>query len=409
MNSLLQDFLLAFRNVVRQRRRSGMAVIAVAFGIITLLLASGFIEWTLMGMREWTIGSRLGHIQVARPGYFQLGQSDPFAYLLKQGMSERAALEKTAGVKIVGARLSFGGLISHGEATISFLGEGVEPDKEASLSSTLFITKGQGLSASDAKGIIIGAGLAANLGVDVGDTVVLMANTPAGGVSAAECHVLGLFTTVSKAYDDTAVRLPIETARSLLKVDGSHLWVMLLDKTDDTSPVLARLRDAFAGSALEFVPWSDLADFYNKTVSLFRKQVGVIKAIIAIIIVLSISNTLMMNVVERTGEIGTALAVGITRAKIMRLFVIEGVLLGVAGGLVGMTIGSIAAAIISQIGIPMPPPPGMARGYTAEIMVNAGLLFDAFLLAAGTTLLASLYPAWKASRMVIVDALRFNR
>ena len=74
-----------------------------------------------------------------------------------------------------------------------------------------------------------------------------------------------------------------------------------------------------------------------------------------------------------------------------------------------MTIGSIAAAIISQIGIPMPPPPGMARGYTAEIMVNAGLLFDAFLLAAGTTLLASLYPAWKASRMVIVDALRFNR
>ncbi|HNI74395.1 MAG TPA: ABC transporter permease, partial [Accumulibacter sp.] len=355
MNSLLQDFLLAFRNVVRQRRRSGMAILAVAFGIITLLLAGGFIEWTLMGMREWTIGSRLGHIQVARPGYFQLGQSDPFAYLLAQDSADRAGLEKIDGVKIVGARLAFGGLISHGEATISFLGEGVEPDKEVLLSSTLFITKGQGLSTSDAKGIIIGAGLAANLGVDVGDQVVLMANTPAGGVSAAECHVLGLFSTVSKAYDDAAVRLPISTAQSLLKVGGSHLWVMLLDKTEDTSAVLAKLRDSFAGRSLEFVPWNDLADFYNKTVTLFRKQVGVIKVIIAIIIVLSISNTLMMNVVERTGEIGTALAVGITRSKIMRSFVLEGVLLGVGGGLIGMLIGAVAAHIISLIGIPMPP------------------------------------------------------
>ncbi|HNH24842.1 MAG TPA: FtsX-like permease family protein, partial [Accumulibacter sp.] len=205
------------------------------------------------------------------------------------------------------------------------------------------------------------------------------------------------------------VRLPISTAQSLLKVGGSHLWVMLLDKTEDTSAVLAKLRDSFAGRSLEFVPWNDLADFYNKTVTLFRKQVGVIKVIIAIIIVLSISNTLMMNVVERTGEIGTALAVGITRSKIMRSFVLEGVLLGVGGGLIGMLIGAVAAHIISLIGIPMPPPPGMARGYTAEILVNARLLFDAFMLAAGTTLLASLYPAWKASRMVIVDALRFNR
>jgi len=141
----------------------------------------------------------------------------------------------------------------------------------------------------------------------------------------------------------------------------------------------------------------------------------VIEVIIGMIIVLSIANTLMMNVVERTGEIGTAMAVGVKRAKIMRLFLLEGLLLGIVGGALGLVLGSIAAAIISMIGIPMPPPPGMARGYTAEILVNASLLLNAALmlnaalLAAGTTLLASLYPAWKASRMIIVDALRFNR
>lgn len=382
---------------------------AVAFGITTLLLAGGFIEWNLMGMRETTIGSRLGHIQVARPGYFQIGQSEPFAYLLPQNSADREAIEKLPGVRLSGARMSFGGLISHGESTLSFIGEGVEPEKEATLSSTLLIARGSGLSGAEPKGIIMGLGLAANLGVDVGDRVVLLANTRAGGINAVECTVLGLFSTVSKAYDDSALQMPIATARELLRVSGSHVWVLLLEKTEDTQAVLASLRSSLADRSLEFVPWSDLADFYNKTVVLFRKQVGVIEVIIGMIIVLSIANTLMMNVVERTGEIGTAMAVGVKRAKIMRLFLLEGLLLGIVGGALGLVLGSIAAAIISMIGIPMPPPPGMARGYTAEILVNASLLLNAALLAAGTTLLASLYPAWKASRMIIVDALRFNR
>ena len=401
--------MLAFRNVVRQRRRSGLAIVAVSFGIVALLLSSGFIESTLDGMREATIASRLGHIQISRPGYFQVGQAESFAYLLPQVSEDKATIEQLPGVKIIGARIGFGGLISHGESTISFIGEGVEPHKESLLYSALFIARGKPLSASDPKGIIMGLGLAANLGVEVGDQVILMANTRAGGVNAVECRILGLFSTVSKAYDDAAVRMPISTARDLLRVSGSHVWVLLLDKTEDTQAVLGSLRSSFSGNSLDFVPWSDLADFYNKTAALFRKQVGVIEVIIAMIIILSISNTLMMNVVERTGEIGTAMAVGVTRAKIMRLFLLEGLMLGVAGGAIGLGLGSLAAYVISMIGIPMPPPPGMARGYTGEILVNAKLLLNAFLLAAGTTLLASLYPAWKASRMVIVDALRFNR
>jgi len=409
MNPLLQDLQLSFRNVVRQSRRSAMAIVAVTCGVVILLLAGGFIESNLRDGRELTIGSRLGHIQIARPGYFEMGQSEPFAYLLPQDSEDRKAIEQFPGVKITGARLSFGGLVSHGESTISFIGEAVEPDKEDALSPTLFIPKGKGLSLTEPKGIIMGLGLAANLGVDVGDTVVLMANTRAGGINAVECRVLGLFSTVSKAYDDSALRLPISTARELLRVSGSHVWVVLLEKTEDTQSVLASLYSRFSGKSLEFVPWSDLADFYNKTAVLLRKQVGVIETVIAIIILLSIANTLMMNVVERTGEIGTVMAMGVTRAKIMRLFVLEGLLLGVGGCMVGLVLGIIAAYFISIIGIPMPPPPGMGHGFTARILVTGGMLLNASFLVVATTLLASLYPAWRASRMVIVDALRFNR
>ena len=74
-----------------------------------------------------------------------------------------------------------------------------------------------------------------------------------------------------------------------------------------------------------------------------------------------------------------------------------------------MLVGWLLAALISWIGIPMPPPPGMSEGYAGEIILTPGLTVQAFLLALATTLLASIYPAWRASRMEIVDALRHQR
>lgn len=155
--------------------------------------------------------------------------------------------------------------------------------------------------------------------------------------------------------------------------------------------------------------WQSLADFYNKTVTLFSRQVGVVEALIALIIILSISNTLSMTVIERTGEIGTVMAMGNRRASVLRQFVMEGLILGIIGGAIGLALGWTMALVISAIGIPMPPPPGMVRGYIGQILITPNLAANAFLLAVLTTLAASILPAWKASRMVIVDALRHQR
>jgi putative ABC transport system permease protein len=160
---------------------------------------------------------------------------------------------------------------------------------------------------------------------------------------------------------------------------------------------------------LQVIPWYELADFYNKTVALFSRQVGVMKLIVAIIIVLSIANVMTMSVMERTGEIGTALALGVPRTRILAQVMIEGLALGAVGGATGVVVGAALAKIISAIGIPMPPPPGMARGFSGSIFVTSGIAFEALVLAVVTGLVASAYPAWRASRMVIVDALRHNR
>ena len=258
------------------------------------------------------------------------------------------------------------------------------------------------------EGVLFGKGLARNLGVKVGDQVVLLVTKPSGGINAVEVKVRGLFSTVTKAYDDAALRLPIQTAQQLLGVRGAHVWMTLLEETAQTDGVAQWLRATLPPS-FQVVPWHELADFYNKTVALFSKQVQVVKIIIAAIIILSITNTMMMSVTERTGEIGTSMALGVPRRRILGSFLIEGATLGVIGGLVGVVLGAALAAAISAAGIPMPPPPGMGHGYLAQIRITPILAAEAFALAVFTTLAASIFPAWKASRLVIVDALRHNR
>lgn len=382
---------------------------AIGFGIASLILASGFIEWNLRYGRESTIHSQLGHIRIFKPNYLESGMADPFAFLFPIEPEQMRKMKAIPQVRMIAPRLSFSGLVSHGESTISFIGEGVDPESEKELSRSMTIVSGDGMAADDPKGLIIGQGLAANLGVVPGDRVVLMVNTPAGRVNAVEGHVRGLFATITKAYDDSALRVPISLSQQLLRVSGAHSYAVLLERTEQTDGALRQLRDDFRENALEFVPWFQLADFYNKTAELFSKQVGVVRLIIALIIVLSIANSLMMSVMERTGEIGTMMALGSKRPNVLILFLSEGALLGVFGGLGGLLVGWLAGRGISQVGIPMPAPPGMAFGYTAEILVTWRMMLQGFVLAVLTALAASLYPAWKASRMEIVDALRHNR
>ena len=402
----LMDFTIAARNVVRQKKRSALGLLAIATGIAALIVAAGFIDWIYLSMRESTIGSRLGHIQIVRPGYFEGGAADPTAYLIPDDRLEIERISRLPGVISVAPRLAFSGLISHGDATVSFVGEGIDPVLEVPFDRYVLINAGGALNASDPRGIIVGQGLADNLGVVVGDTVVLVTNKPSGGINAVEATVRGLFATATKAYDDSALRVPIGVARLLTGTTKAQAWVVILDDTERTRTVVDQLGEILAPANLEAVPWYRLADFYNKTVALFSKQVGVLKAIIAIIIILSISNTLTMAVIERTSEIGTSLALGVTRATILRRFICEGIVMGALGGVIGVVAGIGLAFAVSAVGISMPAPPGMARGFTGEVLVTLPGIVEAFALAITTTLIAGIYPAWTASRLEIVDALR---
>jgi putative ABC transport system permease protein len=402
------ELKLATRDLTRNPRRTLISLSAIAFGVIALLLAGGFIEWIFWAMREATIKTGLGHVQISRTGFRDAGFADPSGYLLPSGSPEVAFVHGAPHVAAVGERLVLSGLVSSGETTLAFTGDAVDPAAERTLSELLPVD-GENLDATDPNGVLLGRGLARALGVKRGDTLSFVINLPAGGINAVEGRLRGIFATQVKAYDDSAVRMPIALARSLLRTTGSHLWVIGLSGSEQTDETITYLREKLPADGFEIRSWFALSDFYQKSVALLSRQLDLVFLLVGVIIVLGISNTLTMSILERTGEIGTIMAMGTPPRGVLQLFILQGFMLGVIGAIIGLAMGFALAQVISYVGIPMPPPPGRDTGYSAEILLTPRLAFWGAVVAVIPATLASLYPAWKASRLPIVDALRHNR
>lgn len=399
---------IILRNLLRQRRRALIAIFSVAFGIAALAVANGYIAWMFYDFREATIESQYGHIQVTRPHYHEEGRADPFRFLLPDDAAA-APLMRQSHVRAWGARLAFTGLVSKGETTLSFVGAGFNPATDLTGDRSLRIVAGRRLAFTDRGQIMLGKGLALQLGVQPGDAVVLLVDNPGTGLGGIEVRVAGVFESVSKAYDDSALLVHIEAARKLLKVSGAHGWLVYLDATENTATVADALRRQFDPRQFEVRTWDQLAEFYARAVDLFRQQLDVVRFIVIAIILLGIGNTMMMSVMERTGEIGTMMALGIRRRAVLSQFLAEGALIGVLGGVSGLLLAWLIGIAIDAMQIEMPPPPSLTRGYVARILLTPAIVIEALVIAVMTTVLASLYPAWKAARMEIVDALRKYR
>ena len=418
-------FKVALRNVFRHRARSLITLSAIAFGCSSLIFVAGYFEDTLHKMREGYIKAHTGHIQVYQKGFLEKGSAKPYDYLIEEPENIASLIRQIDGVHYVTRRLEFAGLISTGDNTTSCLGQGIEPKNEPTVRSSdenpkakkslrqfmegSVIETGEPLRDEDTFAVILGKGLASGIGAQVGDGLILVANTVGGSINALDVVVRGTFRTGSKAFDDHFLRLPLSTTQKLLHTEFVQSLVLLLAKTDETPRVRKELEQLFQerGLSLELKTWNELTDFYTKTEVLFGQFFFVVKAVVAVIVVLSIFNTMNMAVLERTSEIGTLMALGTKRRGIISLFLWEGALLGLLGGILGVGLGSLSTWLIAQIGIPMPPPPGATMNWLSEPQVVPSSLFFALVLSLATSLVSSLYPAYKASRLEIAQALRY--
>lgn len=398
---------LAARNVRRHRGRSVMILSAITFGVVALILAGGFIKDTVDELAESLIHSQTGHLQLSRTGYREQGLGEGFGHVISSPENLRTNLAAQPGVTDVLLRLEFSGMLNNGSNDWAIVGEGVEPAAEARLGSYINISKGRLLTTDDPYGMMLGAGVSRALGLAPGDWVNLLVSTAGGAANVLEFQVVGIFQTFSKDYDARAVRIPLSAAQQLMGSDGAHLAVLTLAETQATSSVKGALAGAYLEQGYEIFDWMNLNPFYQQTVELYFGQFGFLMAVILLMVTLSVSNAMNMNVHERTAEFGTMKACGAPQREIFRLLLLESALLGMAGALLGALVGNVLAVAISTVGIPMPPPPNSDLGYTALIRMG----WEISLLAALTGLLApvvaSLRPAWRASRADVAESLRY--
>jgi putative ABC transport system permease protein len=402
----LELLRIASRNLVRHRGRTAMTLAAIAFGVAALILSGGFIEDVLLQLREATIKSRLGHIEVFREGYAAEGRRDPFRYVIEDTSQVTAAAKREPQIAEVFARLHFQGLLNNGRSDLPIFGEGVDGGLDSGFDGYVRLIAGRALARGDTSSALVGEGVAKSMKLVPGDFVTLVANVHGGATNTVELRVAGVFRTFSSDFDNRAVRVPLAAARDLLTVEGAHSIVISLGRTEDTDSVASSLAARLRPLGYEVKAWHELDDFYPKTMALYRRQFGILQLIILAIVMMSVANSVNMTAFERMAEYGTLRAMGTGTGGIARMIVVENLLLGVLGAAFGVVAAAMLGSALSWIGIPMPPPPNANSGYLARIQLVPWIIGASALIGIVATVASSMIAVFRITRTPIAEALR---
>ncbi len=406
----MNTFKLALRNIFRNKRRTAITFLSIIAASAAIIVFGGFIAFSFEGLRETTIRTQLGHLQIAKKGYFEQGAGLSERFLISDPASIESDIQKSPLVNTTTRRLTGSGLISAGETSLSARLIGVMPEREEDFSAFETVIAGMQLDRDTPDGCVLGAGLAKGLGVSENANLTILSTTLDGVVNAIDCTLVGIVKTGSKDYDNVYVKVPLPLLQGLFNTSKVEK-ILVLAKDSNQMPLLQQLVEQTIAKQpdLEYKSWLELADFYRGVVDLYTSIFKLASIVLGFVVFLSITNTMSMSAFERFREIGALRAIGQTRAGIVQLFVCEGALIGLIGGLLGMLVGALLAWAINQTGgIAVPAPPGMSSGYTALIKLSPEAFLYAFFTALVASTLSSFYPAWLASRIDIIKALHYT-
>ena len=444
-------FKIAFRNVLRNGRRSLMTASAIAVGVTALVLAGEYFGMVRVGM-ETGVVQGTGHLSVFRKGYSDFGSGRPADYSISgyQGIMRLIAddPEMKRMINVVTPAVSLGGIAGNAalDKSKTFFGSGVIPSDRDKMNrwDEFNLYRGHGFNKTGMRDDVVdhgvvGRGLARILGLcrplklkncpaEASHKEKFLSDEPvsageesprldllgsAGGAPnivafyVDEAHSIG-----SKEMDDNYVGMNLPLAQQLLYGGGAHKVssiVIQLHRSEDIEPARARLQALFKEHKLnlEVRDFRQLLPIITQTLGFFYTLFAFLSLILAIIVAFTVANTMGMSVMERTNEIGTARAMGVRRGGIRRQFLLEGAILGTFGATAGLGLASILSYWINHSDITYTPP-GNATAVPLQVLTtgNEGLLIAVWLALVVLSSLATLVPANRAARMKVVDALR---
>jgi ABC-type lipoprotein release transport system permease subunit len=388
-------------------------MIAVMLGLALVITLHGYEMGAIEGAIENNIRVQTGHVQVRAETYEEEKVSLKWEDLLQEPQAVAAQAKALPNVRDAAPVLWASGIMNTADESVGLRVYGVEPLAETMAPFREGLVAGAWLAPDDRSGVLVGRRLAETMGLAVGDGVSLLVNTSDDQPDEAVFEIRGLYDSGIPGFDDVTVFLPLAKAQAFVRVgDRASAVVALLDDQEGADAVAAGL----SGPGLDVMTWRDLNEMMltltESAMGVLYLFYGIVMAIVAVVV----ANTLLMSVFERTREMGILASLGMKGRQIMGMFLMESATLGLLGVLLGVGLGSLGVYYLVTVGISLGDmdvseiygtgASGLAMGTTLYGTFAWG---DTAVLAVVCwiiMLLASLYPAWFATRKEPIDALR---
>lgn len=406
----MKTFLkIAWRNIIRNKYRSLITIMAVAFGLAALIFIRAFVEGADSQMIENYTNLISGHLEIHHQG-FQKKMGLERSITAADEIIER--LKEEPSIVAVSARIKEYVLVSSAEHSSGVLLIGIEPLNEPKVTYlNKCVRKGRYLSIGEDDEIILGKDLAEILNVNIADKVVIMAQGADGSLASGAYHLAGILDTGAEELDKGIALITLKAAQELLVLEEkiSELAIRT-DSVYKAEIISAKLKEKIDTSKYEVLTWKEISPITSQWLEFDRAFINGILFIVLLVVASGIFNTILMSVLERIREFGIMLALGTKRRQIVFMVGIESTMLGLIGVVLGSIFGWGVSLYFSQRGINLAKfATAFESYYTGSIVyprLSFGYVFIFSFIVLVVSVAVSLYPAWRSANLKPVEAIR---
>lgn len=408
-------FRMAFRNVWRNKRRSLATLASVSLGMAAMLFLWSYNDSSVLDMKKNTTDFITGHLQIGAKESEKRRSFSPSRGLADSGSLMRE-LAKDSEVEAVSARLKTQALVGIEDRSQGVYVAGIDPAAESRVTRIREAVKEGGYLSGGKKEIILGQYLARKLRVKAGDRVVLMARDAYGMSMGYTFHVAGIFKLGHRFHDERCAYVDLASLQELLdnNAEVSEIAIRLKDINSlerYAAKLTARL-GAEAGLGAETIAvrrWYDIAPEVNQWANWGNAVFFIVMIVVIIIIAMSIMNSMLMSVFERTREFGVMLALGTRPTQLMSLVLLETILLEFFGIVSGAILGFGLIEFYGKFGISLEKvAAALEQNFMSSVIYTSfsiDRVLQSSLVLVAVTLFTVMYPMARVGRLQPVRAI----